>query len=120
MRYMIMGILTFLSLAVFGNNNEDSSLLGGIESIPLNYSLENSKQKKAKLNEMIKYEDFILHQLQIENEKYEKLVAKIAATQSESKSFRRLEIELTKQKKITLRLLNKADAVSRYIQWLRT
>ena len=122
MRYMIIGILTFLSPVVFGNNNnnEDLFLPEKKEWSQLNYNLENSKQKKIKLQEMTKHQDVILHRLVLENEKYEELVAKVAATKSESKNYGLLEAKLTKQKKITLRFLNQADAISRYIQWLRT
>ena len=120
MRYSIIMILTMLSTTVFAGNDKSLSLIEELETVQLNYKLTSSKQKTTKFQEMLEYEDVILSHLKTENEKYDQLVSELASTLPDSAKFERLDKELTKQKRITLKLLNRAEAVSRYVRWLRS
>ena len=120
MKYAAFVFLTALFATITTGNATSLPLLEELEQVQLDYNLENSKHRATKLQEMLDYEDIILNLLKRENDKYDQLVAELASTQPDSSKFERLDRELSKQKSITLKLLNKAEAVSRYIRWLRS
>lgn len=120
MKYSIIVILTMLTATAFAGNVKSLSLIEELETVQLNYKLNTSEEKTTKIQEMLKYEDIIIGHLQRENKKYDQLVSLLASTQPDTAKFRRLDQQLFTQKKITLRLLNKAEAVSRYVRWLRS
>ena len=119
MKPMLIIVLTILSVTVFAGNPYDLSREDP-SSVKFDYNLTDSTEKRAKLKEMVKYEDYIMRRLHEENEKFDQLVSQLASTKSKSASFRRLQQDAHRQHRVTLRLLNQADAISNYIQWLRS
>ena len=92
----------------------------GIQKFECNYDLTDPKEKRQKLQQALRFEESILDQVLIENDKFDRLASGNSEVISNTRKVLGLEKQLEKHRKVALELLSFSETLSEYISWLKS